>query len=175
MPSCAWIARLWVPSAVFLPTFFALVACELSIPVWAEGRHGTTTWHRHHIAERFSLMTIIVLGEVFLSSVTAVQGVDQVGWDVVPLALGGLLLVFGLWWVYFKREHHRLTDGGARTWMFSYGHLVIFASIASLGAGLAAVVDAVHGEGDGVTAVWVMAVALGLPASRSPHSQWLWP
>ena len=46
--------------------------------------------------------------------------------------------------------------------MFSYGHLVIFASIASLGAGLAAVVDAVHGEGDGVTAVWVMAIGLSL-------------
>lgn len=157
-----WIARIWAPSSVLIPTFFLLVICELSIPVWAEGRHGTTPWHRHHIAERFSLMTIIVLGEVFLSSVTAVQGVDQVGWDVVPLALGGLLLVFGLWWVYFKREHHRLTDGGARTWMFSYGHLVIFASIASLGAGLAAVVDAVHGEGDGVTAVWVMAIGLSL-------------
>ena len=37
-----WIARIWAPSSVLIPTFFLLVICELSIPVWAEGRHGTT-------------------------------------------------------------------------------------------------------------------------------------
>jgi low temperature requirement protein LtrA len=167
-----WIARLWVPQPWLLPTFALLVLAELSVPYLAEGRQGQTPWHRHHIAERFSLMSIIVLGEVLLSSVMAVQGATHVGWSLVPLVVGGLLVVFSMWWIYFSHEHHELTDGGAITWLFSYGHVVIFASIAAIGAGLGAAVDAVgqdaggqhaHGAqagGAGGTAVWVMAVGV---------------
>ncbi|MFZ2503206.1 MAG: low temperature requirement protein A [Nocardioides sp.] len=162
-----WIVRLWFPSEWWVPTFFLFVACELSVPIWAEGKQGTSPWHRHHIAERFSLLTIIVLGEVILSSVMAVQSADVAGWDFLPLVLGGLFLVYGLWWIYFNLAHHELTDGGAVTWVFAYGHLIIFASIAALGAGLAASVDALQGDGhhsDGPAATWVMAVGLALTA-----------
>ncbi len=164
-----WIARLWAPQSWLLPTFALLVLAELSVPYVAEGRQGQTPWHRHHIAERFSLMSIIVLGEVLLSSVMAVQDATHVGGSLIPLVVGGLLIVFGIWWIYFSHEHHQLTDGGAITWLFSYGHVIIFASIAAIGAGLGAAVDAVaqHGEaqqhvlgvevaGAGGTAVWVM-------------------
>ena len=56
-----------------LVSFFALVVLELLVPIVAE-RHGITPFHPHHIAERYALLTIIVLGEVILASVQAVQG-----------------------------------------------------------------------------------------------------
>ena len=55
-----------------MPLFALLVVCELCVPAWAE-RTGTTTWHPHHIAERYGLFFIIVLGETILSSTLAVQ------------------------------------------------------------------------------------------------------
>lgn len=70
-----WIARLAVPPAWFIPSFFLLVGLELLVPVLAEKRHGYTPFHPHHIAERYGLLTIIVLGEVILSSVLAIQQV----------------------------------------------------------------------------------------------------
>ena len=45
---------------------------ELLVPVWAE-RAAPTTWHPHHIAERYGLLTLIVLGESILAATLAVQ------------------------------------------------------------------------------------------------------
>lgn len=186
-----WVGRLWLPESWWIPTFFAGVAVELLVPVVAETFGGRTPFHPHHLAERYSLLTIIVLGEVILSSVQAVQGAMAsaaaedsggasggaghhvtaalsgsgsaeggagVGWSMAPLIVGGLLTVFSIWWFYFKRDHADLIEGQRTVWVFGYGHLPIFASVAAVGAGLAAAVDVVQGESE----VGVRPVALVL-------------
>lgn len=118
------------------------------MPIVAE-RHGITPFHPHHIAERYALLTIIVLGEVILASVQAVQGALGQGAEVGLLAIvvGGLLIVFSMWWLYFKREHAGLFEGGIRsTFVTGYGHYLVFVSVAATGAALAAAVDLVQGE-----------------------------
>ena len=50
-----------------LAMFVALVAMELSVPLWAE-RKRPTSWHPHHIAERHGLFAIILLGESVLAA-----------------------------------------------------------------------------------------------------------
>ena len=67
-----WVGVLLLPEQLVAAIFFALCAVELVIPVWAE-RGGSTPWHRHHIAERYGRMTIIVLGESILAATTATQ------------------------------------------------------------------------------------------------------
>ena len=67
----AWIAVLFVPG-IWIPAFLTLAALELALPVWAEGV-APTTWHPHHIAERYGLLTLIVLGESILAATIAVQ------------------------------------------------------------------------------------------------------
>ena len=47
-------------------------ALKSGVPVWAE-RVAPTTWHPHHIAERYGLLTLIVLGESILAATGAVQ------------------------------------------------------------------------------------------------------
>jgi low temperature requirement protein LtrA len=44
----------------------------LSIPVWAEAA-SPTSWLPSHIAERYGLLTLIVLGESVLAATTAIQ------------------------------------------------------------------------------------------------------
>ena len=129
-----WIARLVLDGqAMLMSTFFLLVLAELAVPVIAERRGGPTPFHAHHIAERFGLFTIIVLGEVILASVQAIQGAlaapprrgvgrpcrraggsAGLSASLVMLIVGGLLLVFSLWWLYFKREHVDLIGQGRR-------------------------------------------------------------
>jgi hypothetical protein len=49
-----------------------LVVGELLVPLWAE-RASPTNWHPHHIAERYGLFTLIVLGESVLAATIAIQ------------------------------------------------------------------------------------------------------
>ena len=144
-----WIARLLLEGrTVLMVSFFALVVLELVVPVVAE-RQGFTPFHPHHIAERYALLTLIVLGEVVLAAVQAVQGALDAGarTGLLTLVVGGLLLVFSMWWLYFKRDHAGLFEGSIGSiFLTGYGHYLVFASVAATGAGLAAAVDLVQGE-----------------------------
>ena len=144
-----WIARLLLQGETVLKvSFFALVVLELLVPVVAE-RRGFTPFHPHHIAERYALLTLIVLGEVVLAAVQAVQGALDVGarTGLLTLVVGGLLIVFSMWWLYFKRDHAGLFEGTIGSiFLTGYGHYLVFASVAATGAGLAAAVDHVQGE-----------------------------
>jgi low temperature requirement protein LtrA len=139
-----WVARLWATGVWAPVTFGVLVAAELAVPAWAEFRGSATSWHPGHIAERYSCFTIIVLGEVILASLMAVQSAvtgHGLSVTVVLIALGGLLLVFALWWIYFTGSDARLTSLRiALVW--GYGHYGVFAALAALGAGLEAALDA---------------------------------
>ena len=97
----AWIAVLFVPG-IWIPAFLTLAALELALPLWAEGV-APTTWHPHHIAERYGLLTLIVLGESILAATIAVQSALSSGEALsalVPLIIGGLLIVYSMWWMY---------------------------------------------------------------------------
>lgn len=94
-------------------------------------------------------VTFIVLGEVILATTQAISGaVDEHGLDLqlVLLIVGGLLMVFSMWWVYFKRP---MVDSLRRetSFVFGYGHYLVFASAAAVGACLATVVDVVEDKG----------------------------
>lgn len=132
--------------ALVVPLFALLVVCELCVPAWAE-RRGETTWHPHHIAERYGLFFIIVLGETILSSTLAVQeaftGETEHPLAVASVTLGGVLIVFGLWWLYFSRDAAEVRerarrDGTHVQYLFGFGHYFIYAAAAAVGAGLAA-------------------------------------
>ena len=111
---------------------------------WAE-RTRSTNWHPHHIAERYGLFTIILLGESVLAASTGVQAgfaEGGLGGAFVTIALGGLVLLFALWWLYFLEPSGRgLADNRDRSYLWGYGHYGIFASLAALGAGLEVAVE----------------------------------
>ncbi len=128
-------------------SFVALAILEMAGPYWAE-RGWTTPWHRHHIAERYELFTIIVLGEVILATTQAISGtLDGHGLDpqLVLLIVGALLLVFSMWWIYFKRP---MVDSlhPETSFVFGYVHGFVYLSTAAVGACLATLVDVVGHE-----------------------------
>jgi low temperature requirement protein LtrA len=146
-----WAAALLVPDQARVPDFIVLILIEMAVPVWAE-RPGMTHWHPGHIAERYGLFTVIVLGESILGATVSIQSAFDAGKEVTSLimiATGGLLIVFAMWWLYFDQP----TDGSLRRFwqgeagprespfIFGYGHLFIFASAAAVGGGLEIAVD----------------------------------
>src|SRR6478752_9560465 len=144
-----WVARLALPDDWGLPLFAVLVVAELAVPVWAESA-GNTTWHPHHIAERYGLFTLIVLGETITAATVAVRTAldDETALgDIATLVVGGLLTVFALWWLYFAQNAPRRLTNLRSAILWGYGHYAVFASAAAVGAGLALGVARTTGHG----------------------------
>lgn len=141
-----WILRLALPAPVSLITFGVLVVVELLIPVWAE-RRRMTPWHSHHIAERYGLFTIIVLGESVLASTAAILAARSetgVSMDLIMVALAGLGLIFACWWLYFlDSDAPRLDARRDLGFVWGYGHYLVFASLAAIGAGIEVTIEAI--------------------------------
>lgn len=143
-----WLVRLILPPSWAAGAFLVLVVVEVLVPILAE-RQAPTRWHPEHIAERYSLFTLIVLGEVVLASTTAVQSsVDAGGHgaELLGMAIAALVIVFSMWWLYFDRPAAGLLTSLRRSLFWGYGHYLVFASIAAVGAGIAVAVDGVIGE-----------------------------
>jgi low temperature requirement protein LtrA len=135
------VALSHLPVATTFAVMAPLFVFEMLGPFVAERRGPGTPWHPHHIAERYSLLVIITLGEVILGTVASLNVLvhGEVGWtvDTVLLAVAGVGLAFGCWWMYFVVPWAApLVRHRERGFPFGYGHLVIFGSLAATGAGV---------------------------------------
>jgi len=145
-----WIARLFLPDGLLLTAFVVLVGFELLVPVIAERLAGTT-FHPGHVVERYGLFTLIVLGESLLSATVAFQtALDGEGADgqLYVVAVGGVLTVFAMWWIYFAKPSEDLLTSNEVAFRWGYGHYLIFASAAAVGAGLEVGVEAASGHAE---------------------------
>ena len=161
-----WLLRLAVPETLALWAFVVLVAAEIAVPFLTE-RQGVTPWHPHHIAERYGLFTIIVLGESVTASSNAVSGIfqlDGVSGDLAALTAGGLVLLFSMWWIYFLHDTGgSLEENRHLSFGWGYLHYFVAAAVAAVGACLEAAAEVgLHHEEDPTRAV---AIALALAVS----------
>jgi low temperature requirement protein LtrA len=120
--------------------FSVLLVIELTGPFVAE-RRAATPWHPHHIAERYGLLVIITLGEVIIGTVASLNAVvhGEAGWtvDAALLAIAGVGLTFGSWWMYFALPWAEpIVRHRERGFPFGYGHLLLFGALAAMGGGL---------------------------------------
>ncbi|MFF8838302.1 low temperature requirement protein A [Streptomyces sp. NPDC015130] len=168
-----WLALVLAPEPARGWVFLVMVLAELAVPVYAE-KVAPSTWHPHHIAERYGLFTIIVLGETVAAATVAVKsGVaenDALG-ELLPIAVGGLLLVFAAWWIYFVVPAHDRLTSSRNGFLWGYGHYVIFASAAAVGAGLEIAVEQAVGEAHISTTA--ASAAVTIPSAVFLMSVWL--
>ncbi|MFB0620837.1 low temperature requirement protein A [Streptomyces sp. AGS-58] len=160
-----WIGRLWLPGTWQMALFAGLVIGELLVPVFCE-RGPVAAWHPGHIAERFGLFTLIVLGETVTSATRAVQEALH-GPHLLQLcliAVGGLLTVFTMWWMYFAQPGAALITPQKQAFRWGYGHYLILGSATAVGAGLEIGVALLehHGGVSGFTAAWIFSTAVAV-------------
>jgi low temperature requirement protein LtrA len=163
-----WVLRLLLHSPWSGITFGVLVIAELAVPVWAEFRGQPTSWHPEHINERYGLFTLIVLGECVSAATIAIQSARTdhgLSARLIVLAAAGLILVFGLWWSYFKHDAVEGLRGSMRvSLLWGYSHYLTFGAVAALGAGLEVAVDKIghHGELSTVGAAFAVAIPVAI-------------
>ncbi|CAN5161997.1 low temperature requirement protein A [soil metagenome] len=162
-----WLLRLLLPLELQVLTFAVLVLAEFLVPVWAN-RSGDDPWNPRHIAERYGLFVIIILGEGVLAASNGVQAAlaDSAGTGtLIVVGVAGLLILVGLWWVYFLEvPEEGLARRSALTYYWGYGHVLLFAALAAVGAGLEVGVEVAghHTEIAPSLAGWVVAVPVAL-------------
>ncbi|MFD5890629.1 low temperature requirement protein A [Streptomyces sp. NPDC060334] len=123
------IGRLWLPEHWQPWAFLVLLIGGLLASIIAE-RGAPSAWHPEHIAERFGLFTLIVLGESVAAATLTVQAGVEAGHllDLSLIALGGLLTVFTMWWMYFARPGAHIITNNRQAFRWGYGHYFILAS-----------------------------------------------
>jgi low temperature requirement protein LtrA len=165
-----WVGAFAVHTSV--PVTFGLYAVLILIeflgPWIAERFQGRTPWHPHHIAERYSLLVIIALGEGVVGTVASLSAVIAgQGWSVsaAMVAVAGTGLTFGMWWVYFMIPAAPLLHAYRhKSFTFGYGHIPIFGAIVATGAGLHAAAYYIehHSELGSVETVLSVAIPVGV-------------
>lgn len=102
-------------------------------------------FHAAHITERYGLFTLIVLGETILAVSIGLRDVIDAGRldaSTIAVCASALATAFAIWWLYFDTlgsdalERHRKA-----AFIWGYGHALLFAAIAAVGAGVAAQLD----------------------------------
>ncbi|WP_082478343.1 low temperature requirement protein A [Microbacterium sp. Leaf320] len=141
-----WVLLIFLPLDPLGLLIAALIVSTIdwSSPIIAEKKGlkhgGATPWHPHHIAERYSLLAIIALGETVLGTLAAAQAITaSEGWTLSSIMVVGLGIVtaFALWWTYFMLPSARiLAVRRSRALLWGYAHILVFGSIAAIGAGL---------------------------------------
>ncbi|KOU57400.1 membrane protein [Streptomyces sp. MMG1533] len=143
-----WLGLLFLPEGARPWVFLVMALLEMCVPPYAEKDHPTS-WHPHHIAERYGLFTIIVLGETIAAATVAVKsGIEENDAldELLPIAAGGLLIIFAAWWIYFVVPIHGHLRSNKQAFLWGYGHYLVFASAAAIGAGLEVAVEQAIGK-----------------------------
>ena len=133
-----WLSSLLVPAPFRYVLWAVGLAVELLGPILAVMtlENPRITFHPRHIAERYGLFTLIVLGESVLAVVSGTAGTD---WALVPglTAVAGFVAAVCIWWLYFDHVGSSGIELGPRpAFYWGYGHYAVYAGIAAFGVGV---------------------------------------
>jgi low temperature requirement protein LtrA len=161
-----WLISAFVPA----PARFILWIVGLAIDFYTPLSPESVRLQRllppspHHLPERMGLFTIIVFGESFIKVIGGFSG-HEIEFQRVIVALFGLIMVGGLWWLYFENvaEHEVNWRRGAQIWL--YTHLPLQIGLVALAVGVYKLVT-LHEHGLPDEYRWLIsgAVALSLIA-----------
>jgi len=123
----------WAVAMLLLIAAFALAPWSRSVEPYDPG----------HVAERYGLFTIIVLGESIVVAV-AVAGLET-GSSVAAalVAALGFVIAAAIWWLYFGIFRSMPIDRGfGSRFVWAQGHLLVFGGIAAAAVGVEFAIEA---------------------------------
>ena len=133
-----WLSSLLVPAPLRYVVWAVGLAVELLGPILAVMTldNPRITFHPRHIAERYGLFTLIVLGESVLAVASGTAGTD---WAPAAMltAVVGFVAAACIWWLYFDHVGSSGIELGPRpAFYWGYGHFAVYAGIAAFGVGV---------------------------------------
>lgn len=136
LASLVWTSSIFLPEGYQWIAWLVGIGIELSVPQLSRISQYRRLWpvDKHHIAERFGIFIIIVIGESFIKFLGVTEGYS-IGLPQISYGGVGLIVVFAVWWLYFddlpQTEVNAGDDGRAILW--AYGHLPLVVSLVAIG------------------------------------------
>ncbi len=133
-----WTISVFVPQPWSYLLWGAALMVDFAVPLNRRSRQVSL---RHppdvlHMAERYGLLTIIVLGESFVKVLS--QGAAD-GWSADFALMGALalLITFSLWWLYFDDvAGSRIRPGELTPFVWVYSHLPLTLGVTAVGVAI---------------------------------------
>lgn len=122
----------WIRYAVL----YAGIVVDVVLPLLGRKYLVKSPIHTHHLLERFSLFTLILLGESVVSILAVLQSSDW-KWQSVTFASLTFLLIIAMWWQYFENVENKVNKAlqtAGQT--IIYGHLFIYISLCMIAASI---------------------------------------
>jgi len=130
-----WLVAMLIPQPWTILAYLVCMGVDMSVSLGAKGRELASRYAPDvgHMAERYGILTIIVLGESF---VKLVSGLAEAGLTPERALLAGVALIvtISLWWIYFDDiagSRIRSMRLGAFVWIYS--HLPLAVAITAIG------------------------------------------
>ena len=149
----AGVQIIWTISILYFSSwaiFIGLIVLEMLVPYLAEStkdKGKNTHYHFAHIEERMGLLTIIVLGESILAVVyTFEKAVSNLTADIMSLAVGAVLILFSMWWLYFDDFVEEHLGNQKKAFIWAYGHYFVFAFATAVGVLISVNADVMTGS-----------------------------
>ncbi|KRE41824.1 low temperature requirement protein A [Paenibacillus sp. Soil522] len=122
----------WIRYAVL----YAGIVVDIFLPLIGRRFLVKTPINTHHLLERFSLFTLILLGESVISILAVLQSSEWT-WQSILFAAITFLLIIAMWWQYFdnieKKVNKTIMTAGQT---IIYGHLFIYLSMCMIAASI---------------------------------------
>lgn len=122
----------WIRYAVL----YAGIAIDILLPLIGRKYLVKSPINTHHLLERFSLFTLILLGESVISILAVLQSSYWM-WQSILFASLTFILIIAMWWQYFdnveKKVNKTIETAGQ---IIIYGHLFIYLSMCMIAASI---------------------------------------
>ncbi|MCR2802925.1 low temperature requirement protein A [Paenibacillus soyae] len=139
---CFWIGLAISASSLFFDgwvryvVLYAGIAVDILIPIAGRKYLVKSPIQTHHLLERFSLFTLIFLGESVVSALAILESIEW-SWSSIGYASVSFFLIIAIWWHYFENVEKRVNkhkETAGQT--IIYGHFFIYFSLCMLAASI---------------------------------------
>jgi low temperature requirement protein LtrA len=135
-----WLISAFTPPPVRYALWMLGMAADFAVPLTSRRLNALVPPDAPHMAERYGLFTIIVMGEAF---VKVISSAPEAALAAQELALGalGLVIVGSLWWLYFDDvAGSSVKPVGRAPYIWIYSHLPLAIGLTAFGVAIKKVV-----------------------------------
>lgn len=139
-----WFVSAWLPTAWAYILWGVGIAIVLYAPISRQSRQLADRYpiDFEHLGERYGLLTVIVLAELFVEVLSYLTASD-VGTEFSYLTKASLslLVTCSVWWIYFDDVAGSELKEGRGNWIiWLFGHLPLAVAITALGVAVKKIV-----------------------------------
>jgi low temperature requirement protein LtrA len=140
LAAAIWLVSAFVPPPARYVLWFLGMAADFAVPLSSRRLNALLPPDVPHMAERYGLFTIIVMGEAFVKVVSSAP-VDPLMLQALLLGALGLVIAGAVWWLYFDDvAGSPVKPTGRAPYVWIYSHLPLAIGLTAFGVAIKKVI-----------------------------------